>query len=95
MAELRTSTAQHADALLDRLIEAWSELPQIVAELDTWDPVDRADYIEGWPRETVRLHRLERYMSEGTPTAEQRARYRELRALIAKNRPLLERVTNR
>ncbi|HET7035038.1 MAG TPA: hypothetical protein VFI42_05085 [Thermomicrobiaceae bacterium] len=46
MADLSVLTQQRIDQLLDLLIADWQELPEVAAEIDSWEPIERLDFIE-------------------------------------------------
>ena len=83
---------QRIDLLLGLSEEAWGELPEIEAEIDGWDLLDQLDVTESWALEEAFLDRLEAYKEEGAMNEGQLARYEELKDLVARNRPVIERI---
>lgn len=92
MAHATEVVRQDIDQLLDELEYQWGRLPTVAAEIDTWEWVDQAVFIEEWPLDEERLARLERYVAADQLSAEQRDRYEALVRLIAQNRPILRRL---
>ena len=74
---------------------SWERLPEVEAEIDSWDPEDAEVFILEWSIEEDRLDYLEEYRDRGAMTEEQAARYAELKKLVTKNRPIIERLTDR
>ena len=92
MAQVDDAVRQEIERLLDRLSYQWGRLPEVEAEIDQWDWADVVVFIEEWTLEEDRLRQLERYVAEGAVTSEQLQRYKLLKALVAKNRPIIERL---
>ena len=65
---------------------------EAASQIDSWDLLGQLSYTEEWPLEFDRLARLEDYAQGGYMTDEQFAKHRRLRKLVAKNRPILERI---
>jgi hypothetical protein len=92
MAQVGTSIHQDIEKLLDLLLWQWGRLPEVEAEIDTWDLVEQLDFIEEWPLEEMRLKQLEQYAAQGALTPQQSARYRNLKRLISENRAIIRRL---
>ncbi len=92
MAQLAKTAQQRVDGLLDMLMYQWQRLPEVEAQIDSWDHLDQLNFIEEWPLEEDRLKRLERYVAEGALTDEQLHRYENLQRLIDRNRPIIRRL---
>jgi hypothetical protein len=92
VAQVANKTHQHIDLMLDILEEQWGRLPEVEAEIDSWDLLDQLTFIETWPLEEERLKRIEQYRAEGALTEAQLARYENLKHLIAQNRPIIRRL---
>lgn len=76
---------QWAAKLLPSLITHWEGLSQSLAEIDSWDPVEQATYVEEWRlRENQRII-LQRYASSGILTMQQRQQVVRLRQLAAEH----------
>lgn len=87
-------TATHADIeqLLGNAVRTWESLPEVEAEIERWDLLERIDFVEEWTLEEERLRWLECYVADGLLTDEQIARYRELGRLVVRNRPIITRL---
>lgn len=92
MAQVASTAQQHAELLLDSLWRVWSSLPRVEGEIDTWDWIEQVDFIEEWPLVEQRLTQVEEYLAEGALAPTQIARYHELLNLIARNRPIIQRL---
>ncbi len=94
MAQVVQAVSQDIEKLLDLLIWQWERLPEVEAEIDTWDLMEQLNFIEEWPLEEDRLLRLKRYIGEGLLTSEQLTRYNALEQTITQNRPIIRRLQN-
>ena len=92
MAQAAAGVRQEVNQLLDELEYQWGRLPTVAAEIDTWEWIDQAVFIEEWPLEEDRLARLEGYAAADQLSPEQRAGYEALVRLIAQNRPVLRQL---
>jgi hypothetical protein len=92
MAKVSSQVQRDIDFQLDVSFESWERLPEVEATIDDWDQIDQIVFIEEWPLEEGRLRWLERWKSEGLLTPGQLKRYAKLQALVAKNRPILQRL---
>lgn len=92
MAQVDDVVHREIEALLDRVSDEWGRLPDVEAEIDQWDWVDAVVFIEEWTLEEEALLRLERRAMQGVLTPEQLTRYNDLQVLIAKNRPIIQRL---
>lgn len=86
--------SEYIDKLLYLSSANWKELPKVESEIDEWDQIDQIVFIEEWPLEEMRLKSLERYAREGHMTEDQLARYEELKKLVARNRPIIQKLRN-
>lgn len=92
MAQVTEAVHQRIEFLLEDLTSAWRELPTVEREIDAWDLIEQVDYIEEWtPKEELR-HQLDRLAEGEALNDEQVGRYRELLQLVAKHRPILDRL---
>ena len=85
--------AARIDRELDYQLQAWRGIP----ERETWwsemDAADKEAFQLEWTGITEsRLHDLETWAGSGNLTPSQNARYAKLRALIADQRPALDRL---
>jgi hypothetical protein len=92
MAQVRPQTQATIGWQLDWSLWQWSRLPQVEAEIDSWDLLDQLHFIEEWPLEEERLLRLERYAAENQLEPEQLTRYAELKRFVARHRPIIRRL---
>jgi hypothetical protein len=92
MAQVTQDTQARINLILDILEWQWERLPQVEAEIDSWDLLDQLHFIEKWPLEEDRLMHLERYVAAGALTDEQMARYQKLKHIIVQNRPIIRRL---
>lgn len=74
------------------LIREWEDLPNVAEEWDSWEDHEQLDFVVEWPICEDRLHQLGRWAEQGLLTTVQRARYDQLSRLVAKHRPMLERL---
>src|SRR5689334_2574880 len=72
-------TSKQIDLVLQHLDRAWRRLPKIAGEIDSWDLLDRAAFVEEWPLEEQRLHRLEEWEAQNLLTPNQQKRLQSLR----------------
>jgi hypothetical protein len=70
----------------------WERLPEVETEIDNWDPGDAEVFILEWSIEGDRLHYLKEYYKRGAMLEEQTMRYEELKKLVSRNRPIIERL---
>ncbi len=94
-----TKETQELRELIERQLTfgraAWGRLPEVEAEIDDWDPEDAEVFILEWSIEEDRLYYLREYYEQGAMTEEQAARYKVLKKLVARNRPIIERLADR
>jgi len=81
---------ERIDFLLDYLLRAWRELPEVERYIDRWELVEQIDYIEEWAPKMALMDELRRYASDGMLTDRQQERYRDLLSLVRKYRATLE-----
>ena len=92
MAQVTDTIQQRIDRTLSLLTFQWQRLPEVEAEIEQWDLLDRLSFVEAWPAEEERLRRLERYAADGLLAPEQSERFEALKDLIAKHRPIIRRL---
>lgn len=94
-----TKETQELRELIERQLifgkAGWERLPEVESEIDGWDPEDAEAFILEWSIEEDRLDYLKEYYDRGVMTEEQAARYEELKKLVARNRPIIERLAGR
>lgn len=95
MAQVTEKSQEHVDKLLSVSTSRWKQLPSIEAEFDDWAPDEQETFVVEWSIEEDRLKRLETLLAEGAMTKEQTDRYENLRALVARNRPIIEQLADR
>jgi hypothetical protein len=74
---------------------SWKRLPQVEKEFSSWHPEDQEVFVLEWSIEDDRLRRLEASFKRGAMTEEQAARYADLKTLVSRNRPIIERLADR
>lgn len=94
MAQVNETVAEGIDHVLDIALWQWQSLPEVAAEIDEWDLLDQLNFIEEWPIEEDRLLFLERHAADDSMSLEQRARFEELKRIVACNRPIIQRLQN-
>lgn len=92
MAEVARTTRDRIDALLEQSFAAWEELPEVEGEFDDFDEIERLDYVHEWALEEERVERLEACARDGLMSARQIERYEDLKKLVERNRPVIERL---
>jgi hypothetical protein len=92
MARVTAATQQDIERMLCIACTAWESLPEVEAEIDGWELLQRIDFVEEWTMEEARLKWLERYRHDGLLTINQAARHDNLKRLVAQNRPIIERL---
>lgn len=79
----------HFERRLATAIGDWEQLPAMAAEWGNWDIDSRMDFLTDWPvveeRTSALLH-IEAALPPDDPRA---VKLRELRVLVARNRPIL------
>jgi len=80
------------DGFLRYLIGQWEGIPDLAAEWGDWDGESQADFALDWPVCEDSLTQVCCYAEHGLLTAEQSARYEELLQLVARHRPILDRL---
>jgi hypothetical protein len=92
MAQVTAEVQRDIDRLLDHLLEAWQELPQVAREIDEWDLIEHIDYLVEWAPEDSQAFHLRQLMERHGATEAQHRRYEQLERLMRANRPILERL---
>jgi hypothetical protein len=92
MAQVDRATGADVDHLLKWATAGWEELTDVEREIDGWDLVDQLVFLEEWPLEEERLRRLADLAQTGSLTGDQCARYEDLLRLVARQRPIIERL---
>ena len=95
MARLTEETIRRVDHLLFVSKSQWEWLAEVEAKFEDWDPDDQEAFVLEWAIEEERLEDLEEYHRRGAMTEEQAARYEELKKLVARNRPIIDRLADR
>jgi hypothetical protein len=88
----QTDLTRWIDKSLDYLLSNWEAIPNVAAEWDDWDELDRLDFVVEWPLREDRWHQLQRWREAGSLSTHQLKRFVELQCLIERNRPTLERL---
>jgi hypothetical protein len=87
-----TELAQWIDKSLDYLMSNWEAVPEIAAEWDDWDELERLDFVVEWPLREMRLRELQRWRDAGLLSPSQLDRFEQVEALINRNSRTLERL---
>jgi hypothetical protein len=95
MAQLTEETIRRLDHLLFVSKSQWEWLAEVEARFEDWDPDDQEAFVLEWAIEEERLEDLEECHRRGAMTEEQAARYEELKKLVSRNRPIIERLADR
>jgi hypothetical protein len=94
-----TKEPRKLQELIDRQLNfgkvSWERLPEVEAEIDGWDPEDAEAFILEWSIQEDRLDYLQAYYDRGAMTEDQAARYEDLKKLVARNRPIIDRLADR
>ncbi len=90
----QTDQATRIDRYLDYLFGEWEDIPAVAGEWAEWQDHDRLDFVVEWPIREDHFHQLQEWVAQGLLTPQQQARYDELLQLIARHRPLLDRLLN-
>ncbi len=77
---------------LDYLLREWRSIPEIAAEWDEWEELERLDFVLEWPIREDRMHQLRNWSAQGLLTPSQCARYDEVLKLEVHHRPALEQL---
>jgi len=83
---------ERIDDYLTYLVKRWQGIPRLAAEWDDWDEDSRLVFDLNWAVAEDRLVQLQGWEEQGQLTAEQRARLRDLKVLVAEYRPVLVRM---
>jgi hypothetical protein len=80
------------DYSLEYLFREWTAIPEVASTWESWDELDRLDFVLEWQLREDRLHLLQRWNEEGRLSAQQQRRFDVLDQLIQLHRPTLERL---
>lgn len=89
---LPMDSAERIDRELARLESEWAGIPALAAEWPDWDEHSRFVFAIDWPICEDTLGRLLNRERRGVLSLAQQARFAALKALIAQQRPTLERL---
>lgn len=93
MAQVTYETTTSIDHLLRHLFGRWEQnLPEAADEWEAMDRYERNDFLIDWPVAESSLGALVEYANQNLLSDPQRERYNCLLALIAANRPILDRL---
>lgn len=81
---------ERIEGFLKYALDEWSSVPEYAAEFDSWDWPDQIVFIHEWDIRESAVAELTAYAQEGLLTLDQRSRYEELQALVARHRPQIE-----
>ncbi len=94
MDKVSKTAAADVDRVLDRLMCEWERLPEVESEIGRWDWLDQIVFIEEWPIQEDALADIARHAAAGALTTTQLGRYEELKRVVARNRPIIQRLQN-
>lgn len=80
------------DEFLDYLLRIWGGIPALAAEWGEWDEDSKLTFVHNWGVPTDRLHQVQEWAAQGLLTLAQQARYAELRRLVVRHGPTLDRL---
>ncbi len=87
----RTVT-ERIDRWLSSAIAAWEGLPGVERGIDGWDREDQLDFLADWGSKEHQLDVLRRAAGSGEMTEGQLREMGTLEGVVAKNRPIIERL---
>lgn len=86
-----TSRAEH---FLEYSLREWDAVPSYVADFPMWDDDEQLAFVHEWAIRESSLDVLADYERQGALTTRQRRRYDQLLAIVARHRPMIERLLN-
>jgi hypothetical protein len=86
----QTKLASWIDDSLDYLTCEWAVIPEIAEEWESWDEIDRLDFVLEWPLRESRFLQLQQWSDEGLLTAAQRHRFANLESFMQRHRATLD-----
>jgi hypothetical protein len=87
-----TDTQDRIDQFLAYALEEWAAVPTYAAEFDSWDEFAQLDFVHEWAIRESALVVLRDYAQQGALLPGQQVRYCELLKVVAKNRPIIEKL---
>jgi hypothetical protein len=90
-----STTMDRFEQRLEAAIGDWEQLPEMVAEWAEWDIESRMDFLTDWPIAEERTATLLAMETSLSSNDERKTRLCELRALVERNRPILEQLEAR
>jgi hypothetical protein len=88
----QSALAPRIDHALDYLIRQWLAIPEVVSTWETWDELDRLDFVLEWPVRESRLNQLRQWRDEGQLSIQQLKRFAALERLIRRHRAAVDRL---
>jgi hypothetical protein len=88
----QSDLASWIDRSLDYLMAQWEAIPEVAQEWDSWDELDRLDFVLEWPLRVDRLKQLRQWDAEGLLSPGQRGRLQELDRLMPQHQATLDRL---
>ena len=86
----QSTIAPLIDHALDYLTRQWLAVPEVVSTWETWDELDRLDFVLEWPLRESRLNQLRRWRDEGHLSTRQLQRFATLERLIRRHRAAVD-----
>ena len=88
----QSATSSRIDHVLAVLTRQWNAIPEVVCTWESWDELDRLDFVIEWPIREMQLKQLRQWQDEGQLSSHQRQRFAELERLIQEHRAAVDRL---
>lgn len=92
MAQVAPDVTANVDRLLTYLFGRWQDVPLAAGEWGRWDRFERADYLIDWPVVESYMEVIQEYAAQGVLTPAQEEQYGHLLVVVARTRPVLQRL---
>ena len=92
MAQVKSAIEARVEHFLSYLTREWNRVPEYAAAFSSWDETRQLAFVHEWDVKESGLRILDEASRRGEMTADQCRRYDALRVLVAKHRPLVERL---
>ena len=88
----QSATSSRIDHVLAVLTRQWNAIPEVVCTWESWDELDRLDFVLEWPIREMQLKQIRQWQGEGQLSADQMKRFGDLERLIAQHRAAVDRL---
>jgi hypothetical protein len=88
----QSALASRIDHVLGHLTDQWLAIPEVVSTWETWDELDRLDFVLEWPIREIDLEQLRQWNDEGQLSERQHLRFEELERLVQRHRASVNRL---